>query len=109
MPETSGWAWENAPMYVAGACRVACLMLSSPEEGGREAFSHAQLERGLPTRSDRAPCIKLSKDFRALSAAAENKRQFGQRKAGSKEGRLHLSILQITNVGNNGPNLVYMV
>ena len=58
MPETRGWAWENDPIYVAGACSVACWMLRPPEEDGREAFSHAQSERELPTRSDRTSHIK---------------------------------------------------
>ena len=115
MSETRGWAWENDPMYAAGACRVACRMLRPPEEDGREAFSHAQSERGLPTRSDRASRIKPTKNFRGLRMRAggqyitENECQFGQREAGLKEGCLHLSILQITKVGNNGPNLVYKV
>ena len=57
-------------MYVAGTCRVAQWMLRPPEEEEREAFSHSQSGRGLPTRSDTASHIKPSKEFRVLRMRA---------------------------------------
>ena len=52
MSETRGWAWENDPMYAAGACRVARRMdpqrrmeerlLAMPSQ--REGYTQDQTE-----------------------------------------------------------------